>query len=81
MTLDGSTGEVVKAELPMTRALRIEYAGIAYVALVALSVTALYLSMTAPNGSFDRAVAIGSIIAAIPLFFATASQRTKRQKN
>lgn len=81
MTLDGSTGEVVKAELPMTRALRIEYAGISYAALVGLSAFALYVSMIAPNGSLDRAVAFGSIVAAIPLFFATASQRTKRQKN
>ncbi len=80
MTLDGSKGEIVKAELPLTRALRVEYAGIAYTALVALSALALYLSIIAPNGSIDRAVAFGSILAAIPLFFATSSQRTKRSK-
>ncbi len=80
MVLDGAAGEVVKAELPLTRGLRIEYAALSYLALSSLSITALYLSLTSQAGSSSGLAAIGSILAAIPLFLATASQRVKRQK-
>lgn len=81
MTLDGSTGEVVKAELPMTRALRLTYAAVGYLALATLSVAAFFLSLAAETRSTAALAAVGSVLAAIPLFFATASERTKRRKH
>ncbi len=80
MTLDGATGEVVKAELPMTQTLRITYAAVGYIALGAFTLAAFVLSLTAQTQSIAPFSAVGSILAAIPLFFATASQRTKRRK-
>ncbi len=80
MTLDGATGDIVKAELPITRGLRLTYAAIAYLSLLALSIVSLYLSLTTRSRATAGAAVIGSILTAIPLFFATASQRIKRRK-
>ncbi len=80
MALDGATGEVVKAELPMTRGLRLTYAAVGYIALGAFTLAAFILSLSAQTQSIAPFAAVGSILAAIPLYFATASQRTKRKK-
>ncbi len=81
MTLDGATGEIVKAELPLTRGLRLTYAGIAYAILIGLAILTEILSSTARTQSLAPLTAIGSIVAAIPLFYATASQRVKEHKH
>ncbi len=70
----------MKAELPMTRSLRITYAAVGYVALAAFTIAAFVLSTSAQTQSYAPFAAIGSILSAIPMFFATASQRTKRRK-
>ncbi len=80
MTLDGATGEVAKAELPLTRGLRLAYAGVAYAALLGLAILAQILSSNTGTQSAANLVALGSIAAAVPLFYATASQRVKERK-
>jgi hypothetical protein len=78
VTLDGVTGEAVKAELPMTLGLRVGYALAAYVGIALATVAGFVLT-----GTDEPAVALipmlgGAALAAWAFLKASAVQRIKR---
>lgn len=77
-TLDGTTGDVVKAELPMTLGLRLGYTLLGYVGIALSSISPLFF-----QGSDSPEITVVPMLAGIALTVfsflkATAEQRIKR---